>query len=58
MTIRARLTGNWATMTWVVVLPTFSAILVVTVLVLSYYTPLRRTPRYVLLTGNPCLCPH
>jgi hypothetical protein len=39
-------------MAWVVALSTFSAVLVVTVLLLSRYTPLRRTPYYVLLTGT------
>jgi hypothetical protein len=38
-------------MAWLVALSAFSAVLVATVLILSYYTPLRRTPHYVLLTG-------
>src|SRR5271170_6136974 len=39
-------------MAWVVALSTFSAVLVVTILLLSFHTPLRRTPHYVLLTGT------
>jgi hypothetical protein len=38
-------------MAWIVALSTFSAVLIVTILLLSFYTPLRRTPYYVLLTG-------
>jgi len=44
-------------MAWIVSLSTFSAVLVVTILLLSYYTPLRRLPAYVLLTGNKSLFP-
>jgi hypothetical protein len=39
-------------MAFVVVLSTFSAVLIVTILLLSYYTPLRRLPTYVLVTGT------
>src|SRR5436190_7755172 len=40
-------------MAWVIALSTFSAVLVVTIVLLSYYAPLRRTPHCVLLTGIP-----
>ena len=42
-------------MAWIIALSTFSAVLVVTVLLLSYYAPLRQTPRCVLLTGIPSI---
>ena len=38
-------------MALIIALSTLSAILLVTILLLSYYTRLRRTPYYVLLTG-------
>jgi hypothetical protein len=43
---------NVFAMAWFVALSTFCAVLVVTILLLSYYTPLRRLPTYVLLTGT------
>lgn len=45
-------------MAFLVVLSTFSAVLVVTVLLLSYYAPLRRLPTYVLVTGTAMLDVH